>query len=234
MCVISYVSSLLQEVDSSLQPDVAAPLPGAAETVDSQSETLLSQPGELISIQPQPRGGVPLPDPSMQPYSGNTARLEMSSVNTSPTCVSACSSVAATMGNAPSRLPCQENGIVVNHNEPEENHYESPNESLDMQEIREDTLQISEEASILDLDGHDPTPQGQIFSGEGANKTISATETVISPPASENYQPPEPAAPPLQDSEKTSSQVLTSNTKYFVTAAGVGVCALLLAWKFKN
>lgn len=188
--------------------------------MEVENDVCFSQPGDLVSVQPQP------PDsPSMEPYSGNTARLEMSSVP------------ASTTADTSSRLPCQENGITANYNQPEENHYDSPNQSLDAEEIRENTLQICEEPSILDLDGHDPTPQGQVINGEAAKEMIAVGDAVNAPPESGNDQPPEPAAgegSPPQHPEKTPSQLLTSNTKYFVTAAGVGACALLLAWKFKN
>lgn len=249
-----HLSFLLQDVDCRLQTEVAAaaPLPAAALMEDSQIENTLclSKPGELVSIQAQPLDGLALPEPnsSLDPYSGNTARLEMSSVLETLGHVPACSAVTCTTAITSSMLPCQENGIAVNHNEPEENHYESPSEILEMQEIRENTLQIFEDVSILNLAGHDSMPQGQIINGEAATEMNSAAaaaaaaavaESVNSPPVSENYQPNEPAPgesspPALQDPQKTSSHFLTSNTKYFVTAAGVGACALLLAWKFKN
>lgn len=242
-----HLSFLLQDVDCRLQTEVAA----AAAMEDSQIENTLglSKPGELICVQAQPLDGLALPEPdsSMEPYSGNTARLEISSVPENLARVPVCSTVTSTTANTSSMLPCQENGIAMNHNEPEENQYESPNE-ISMQEIQENTLQICEEPSILNMECQDLMQQGQIFNGEAAKEMTSAAaaaaaavaESVNSPPASENYQPSEPAPgesspPALQDSiKKTSSHVLTSNTKYFVTAAGVGACALLLAWKFKN
>lgn len=243
-----HLSFLLQDVDCRLQTEVAAaaPLPGAAAMEDSHIENTLclSKPGELISVQAQILVGLTLPGPdsSMDPFSGDTARLEISNVPGSLAHVPACSAVTSTTANTSSLLPCQENGIAVNH-EPEENHYESTSEILEMQEIRENTLQICGEPSILNLDGHDLMQQGQIVNGEAANEIISAAaaaaavaEPVNSPPATENYQPPEPApaesSPPAPSlTTSTSSQFLT---KYFVTAAGVGACALLLAWKFKN
>lgn len=237
---------LLQDADSRLQTDVAAAalLPGAAAMEDCQTESTLclSRPGELISVGAQPLDGLKLPEPdsSADPYSGDTARLEISSVPEDLAHVPACSAATSTSAVTSSMLPCQENGIPLNQNEPEENHYESSNEVPEMEEIRENTLQICEEPSILNMDGHDSMQQDQIFNGEAAKEMISAAaESGSSPPASENYQPSEPApgersTPPLEDSKKISSHFLTSNTKYFVTAAGVGACALLLAWKFKN
>lgn len=213
---------------------------------DSQIESALSKPGELISVPAQPLDGLTLPEPdsTVEPYSGNTARLEISSEAESPAHVPACSALTSTSANTSSMLPCQENGIAVNHNEPEENHYESPSESLELQEVRESTLQICEEPSILNMDGHDSTQQGPVVNGEAAKGISLAAaaaavgdELANSSPASEVYQPSAPAPgesspPALQDS--TPSHFLATNTKYFVTAAGVGACALLLAWKFKH
>lgn len=238
----------LQDVDSSFQPEfAAAPLPGAAPMDYSLNDNnlCLSQPGDLISVQPQPPDGPNLPTPNlpMEPYSGNTTRLEISSVAENLAQDPGCC-VTSTTVTTSSMLPCQEDGIVVSHNEPEENHYDSANESLQMQEILENLVQICEEPSILNLDGHDPTPQGQLVNGEAAKETIfgasTVAETVNTTPANENYQPSGPAPvegspPALQDAEKkTSSGFLTSHPKYFVTAAGVGACLLLLVWKFKN
>lgn len=172
----------------------------------------------------------------MEPYSGNTTRLEMSS---------AAEDLAPTDGGSAvtsSLLPCQENGIVLNHNQPEENHYESPSESLDEQEIRENPLRICEEPSILNQDGHDSTGRGQLAHHEAAAEMVcgaaAGAEPANAPPGRGSKQPPEPAPvesppPALQDSEKKKT-ASSSHTKYFVTAAGVGACALLLAWKFKN
>ncbi|CAG01251.1 unnamed protein product [Tetraodon nigroviridis] len=241
------VPAYTQDADCWLQPEAAA----AAAMEDSQIENTLclSNPGELISVQAQAPGGLALtePDSSMDPYSGNTARLEISSVPESLARGPACSAVTSAGANPSSTLSRQEGTIAVNHNEPEENHYESPGEILESQEIRETTWQICEEPSILNLDGRDATPQGQILNGEAAKEKTSAAaaaaaaagaESANIPPASESSQLPSPGenSPPApQDpTKKTSSHFLTTNTKYFVTAAGVGACALLLAWKLKN
>lgn len=235
-------SFLQQVVGCRLPTDVAAaPPPGAAATEDS---LCLSKPGDLISVQAQPLHVLTLPEPdsSTEPYSGNTARLEISSVPESLAHLPACSAAASATANTSWMLPCQENGIDANQNQPEENHYESPGEMPDMQEIRENTLQICEEPSILNLDGQRLMQQGQIVNGEAAKEmpSAAAAESRNSPPASGHDEPSEPAAgepspAALQDSKKkTASHLLTRNTKYFVTAAGVGACALLLVWKFKN
>lgn len=213
----------------------------------------LSKPTELISIQPQNHGSPSLPDPGspVAPYSGNSDRLEISIAAVSSAHVSACSAASSTTVTTASALPCQENGIALNHNEPEENHYESPCQSLEMQDVRVNVVQISEEPSILNLDGQSSAPQAQMVNGEAAKEitsapplSTSAADTVssVNTPSSENYHPSKPASADispelktLPDSEeKTSSRTLTTNTKYILTAAGVGACALLMAWKFKN
>uniref|UniRef100_A0A8C9YLZ6 Mitochondrial antiviral-signaling protein n=1 Tax=Sander lucioperca TaxID=283035 RepID=A0A8C9YLZ6_SANLU len=83
----------------------------------------------------------------------------------------------------PSPLPCQENGIALNHNEPEENHYDSPSQSLGMQEVLENVVHVSEEVSILNLDGQSPTPQAQIVNDEAAKEITPVpplfTNTVV-------------------------------------------------------
>lgn len=210
----------------------------------------LSKPAELISIQPQNHDSPSLPDPGspVEPYSGNSERLEISSAAVTSARVSACSAASSTTVTTASALPCQENGIALNYNEPEENHYESPCQSLEMQEVRVNVVQISEEPSILNLDGQSSAPQAQMVNGAEITSapplSTSAADTVsnINTPSSENYNPSEPApadiSPELKtlpdSEEKTSSRTLTTNTKYILTAAGVGACALLMAWKFKN
>lgn len=237
-------------------PATTFPLPGAAgmdASLSDDNTMCLSKPGHLISIQPQNHGSPSDPAPSspVGPYSGNSERLEISSAAVTSTHVPACSAVSSTTVNTVSALPCQENGIALNHNEPEENHYESPCQSLEMQEVRVNVVQVSEEMSILNLDGQSSPPQAQSINGEAAKEITSApppptiaadTVSSVNTPASENYHPSEPAPADfspelktLQDSEeKTSSPTLSNNTKYILTAAGVGACALLMAWKFKN
>nr|XP_046268581.1 mitochondrial antiviral-signaling protein isoform X2 [Scatophagus argus] len=241
-----------QVVESSPQTEAAAsPLPDAA-------TVFLSKPGQLMSTQPQNHDSpiVPAPHLPVEPYSGNSERLEISEAAVTSAHIPACSAVSSTTMNTVTALPCQENGIAVNHNEPEENHYESPCQSLETQDVRVNVVQISEEPSILNLEGQSSTPQGQIVNGEAAKEitsapppppppcTTNAADTVLSVkiPAVENYHPSQPAPPDfnpelktLQGSEDhTSSRTTPINTKYILTAAGVGACALLMAWKFKN
>lgn len=252
----------LQVVESSPETETApatSPLPGAAgfdSSLFDDSDVCLSKPGHLVSIYPQNNGSpaIPAASPPAEPYSGNSDRLEMS--ETAPDAVSTahvptCSAVSSTAEITLSALACQENGIALDHNEPEENFYESTGQSLGLQDVRENVVQISEEPSILNLDGQSSTPQAQIFNGEAAKETTSAppvssnaadTVSSVNTPSCENHHLSEPAPAEasqelktLQDSEKISpSRTLPANTKYILTAAGVGACALLMAWKFKN
>lgn len=232
----------LQVVESSPQTDAAAttsPLPGAAamDASLSDDDTLcLSKPGQLISIHPQSHGSSTIPASSspVEPYSGNSERLEISDAAVT-------SAASSTTVNTASALPCQENGIALSHNQPEENHYESPSQSF--QEVRENVVHISEEPSILDQDGQSSTPQAQIVNGEAAKDITSApplstnaadTVSSVKTPSSETYHPSEPAPADTSPERETASHALPTNTKYILTAAGVGACALLMAWKFKN
>lgn len=151
-----------------------------------------------------------------------------------------------------SASPCWENGIAATHNEPEENHYESPGPSLD---VRENVVQVCVEPSVLNLDGQQEAPQPQMTNGKPLTEVASAgplpaAETVSSaatPTSQENHHQSEAAAAAavaaevvpqlktLQAAEQEApTPILSSNTKYIITAAGVGVCALLMAWKFKH
>ncbi|XP_078031500.1 uncharacterized protein LOC117266733 [Epinephelus lanceolatus] len=162
----------------------------------------------------------------------------------------ACSTVSSTTVTTASAPPCQENGITLNHNELEENHYESLCPSLGTQAVLETVVHVSEEPSVLNLNGQSSTPQVQI-NGEAAKEMTSvpplsnnAADTVpsVNTSCSENHHPSEStptdlSAEPktLQDSEdKMACRTLTPNTKYILTAAGVGACALLMAWRFKH
>uniref|UniRef100_A0A8C9YQI8 Mitochondrial antiviral-signaling protein n=1 Tax=Sander lucioperca TaxID=283035 RepID=A0A8C9YQI8_SANLU len=241
------------------QVTTTSPLPGAAgmdASLCDDSTVCLSKPGQLISIPPQnhERPTIPAPSSPLQPYSGNSECLEMSNATddtVTSACLSACSAVSSTTESTLIALPCQENGIALNHNEPEENHYDSPSQSLGMQEVLENVVHVSEEVSILNLDGQSPTPQAQIVNDEAAKEITPVpplfTNTVgtvssVNTPSSENYHPSEPAPDDispepktLQDLEKkVASGTLPTNTKYILTAAGVGACALLMAWRFKR
>ncbi|KAF3845146.1 hypothetical protein F7725_008309 [Dissostichus mawsoni] len=235
-----------QVIESSPQTeteDAPSPLPVAAETDTSicdDSSVCLSKPGPLLSIHPQQDAIPAIPEQRepVQPYSGNSERLEISDATPEAVTSSLLPTCFVTVNTA---LPCQENGIAPNHSEPEENHYESPCESLDMQ-VLENVVHISEEPSILDLDGQSSIPRAQIMNGNAAKEITPAPpvstntgDTVLSvnTPSGENCLPSEPTPADISPEPKTPEKK-SNNTKYILTAAGVGVCALVMAWRFKN
>lgn len=204
------------ETAAPTSPGPVAAAGGVDISLNGDDSVCLSKPGQLMSVQLQ------------QPYSGSSDRLEMS--ETAPDVVS---SPACSAAQNPVAAP-QENGIALNHNEPEENHYESP--SLG---VLQHVVQVAETPSVPNLDGQTSTPQIQI-NGEAAKEFTSAP-----PPSSDtlsdlNAASCEPAAADnsLQNSDdKAALQTdlnQSANTKYILTAVGVGACALLAAWKFKS
>ncbi|KAK5917138.1 hypothetical protein CgunFtcFv8_012053 [Champsocephalus gunnari] len=238
-----------QVIESSPQTETEAatsPLPVAAETVSSvcdDSSVCLSKPGPLLSIHPQQDAIPAIPEQRepVQLYSGNSERLEISDAAPEAVTSSLLPTCFTTVNTA---LPCQENGIARNHSKPEENHYESPCESLDMQ-VLENVVHISEEPSILDLDGQSSIPRAQIMNGDAAKEIIPAPpvstntgDTVLSvnTPSGENCLPSEPTPADISPEPKTlqNPEKKPNNTKYILTAAGVGACALVMAWRFKN
>ncbi|KAM4723636.1 LOW QUALITY PROTEIN: mitochondrial antiviral-signaling protein [Anableps anableps] len=200
----------------------------------------LSKPTQLISVQPVNHPSPPVqPSSSLaQPYSGNSDRLEISEAESDAvTHLPACT---AEVEKAVFVHPCQENGIAPDHREPEENHYESPNQSF---EVAENVVHIEEVPSILNYDGQAPALQLQIVNGEPAkgsfSGTVDAADDAVPSSTShhiENYTPPEPK--PLLNSEKTTppdpSNSQSMTRKYILIGAGVGACALLMALKFKK
>lgn len=160
--------------------------------------------------------------------------------------MSACAA-AIKISQARSASPCLENGVTAD-NEPEENHYESPGPSLD---VREDVVQVFQEPWVLNLNGQQEAPQPQLTNGKPVTDVTSAlplsttAETVSSAtPPSHHHQSeakaegaaevqPQLKILPAAEHE-ASNHILSSNTKYIMTAAGVGACALLMAWKFKH
>lgn len=219
--------------------------PSAQLNSTAPDSSLFDKPGALVSVQPEDRDGPThnAPGSPAEPYSGNSERLAISSVP-------ACAAAAVETTQATSASPCLENGVTT-HNEPEENHYESPGPSLD---VREDVVQVFQEPSVLNLDGQQEAPQPQLTNGKPVTEVASAlplsttAETVSSatPASQENHRQSEATAaggaaevqPQLKmlpaAEQEASSRILSSNTKYIVTAAGVGACALLMAWKFKH
>ncbi|XP_061600277.1 mitochondrial antiviral-signaling protein [Cololabis saira] len=194
----------------------AAPAPA-----DDDDDVLLSKPGVLLSVLPPDGPNATMEDSTVlvQPYSGDSGRLEISesaSDAVTVTSVPACSAAAA--------VPpaCQENGLAPDHNQPEENHYESPSMG-----VLENVVHVSEMPSILNLDGQDTSPHVEIMNGETAKDQLSS----LNGPGKERCVPSEPAAAENEDPQTSITQ---PNTKYILTAAGVGACALLFAWKFKK
>lgn len=200
------------------------------------SSVCLSKPSELASIHPQAPSSPAEPEPvsAQGPYSGDSQRLEISSsIPVTTPHAPACSE-----RSGPALTPplLQENGITISHSEPEENQYDSPCPSLDMEDVQENVVQISEEVSILN---QSPLPDALKGNGEAAKEVSappSTTTTAAATEPSQNHRPAEPEPKTLQDAEEETSlrSMLPANTKYIVTAAGVGACALLMAWKFKN
>lgn len=221
----------------------------------------LSKPGELVSINAQDHQSPTIPafDLQQEPYSGNTDRLEVSdAVLADPESsghIPSCSADDPTIMSTVSPPPCEGNGLAVehlNHNEPEEIHYESLSlSSLENQEVLTHAVEVSEEPSILNQDGQSLTPQAQICNGEAAEEPASPPPTYTTTADSvsnsnscfaENCRPSDsapadyiPELKTLDDPEKKSPpHTLSPNTKYVLTAAGVGVCALLMVLKYKN
>ncbi|XP_051803912.1 mitochondrial antiviral-signaling protein [Acanthochromis polyacanthus] len=237
------------ETAAPTSPDRVAAAGGVDISLNGDNSVCLSKPGQLVSVQPEHHSS-PTAPASVSPYSGNSDRLEVSEATLEPysgnndrldiseAALDAVSSPACSaIQNPVAESPYQENGVALNHNEPEENHYESP--SLG---VLEHVVQVSEAPSVPNLDGQTSAPQIQI-NGEAAKEFTSA------PPLSTNADTVsglnaascEPAAAD-NSHEKNSDDKATlqanlnqsANTKYILTAVGVGACALLAVWKFKS
>ncbi|KAM4540255.1 mitochondrial antiviral-signaling protein [Fundulus diaphanus] len=213
----------------------------------------LSKPGQLISIQPDNRASPAVQSPSspVQPYSGNSERLEISeAASDAETNLPACTALSPEAEDAASAPPCQENGIAADHSEPEENHYESPNQSFD---VRENVVHVTGVPSLLNLDGQVLVPQLQIINEEPANGSFSATAasftavddtgSTLNGPRSESYNHSESAGggpsseqnPPPHSEESTNPNCdVHSKTTYILIAAGVAACALLIGMGLKK
>ncbi|XP_043998811.1 mitochondrial antiviral-signaling protein [Gambusia affinis] len=231
------VKSRLQTEASSSPEPFSNKRDGFHQDADDNS-VCLSKPTQLVSIQPvnHPSPPVQPQSSSLQPYSGDSGRLELSD----PSSDTRLPSCTAQVEKPDSAEPHQENGIAPDHSEPEENHYESPNQSFD---VAENVVHVAEMPSILNCDGQAPEPQLQIVNGEPAKRSFSASvnagdDTVSSFNSlhSENYAPIE--SKPLPNSEKTTppdpSDGQSMTRKYILIAAGLGACALLMALKFKR
>lgn len=231
----------------------AAPPPRVA-VVDSSladDSVCLSKPTHLVSIPPQNHGSHNIQEAPLEPYSGNSDRLEMSDAapDTLPSArVPTRPDVSSATRNTVSGHPCRENGNALNHSEPEENRYESVCESLETQEVHVNVVHVSEEASILNLGGQTSIAQAQIINCEAPEKitsasplstTTSSTLSNLNTHSTENYHPSEPApaekSPQLPDPQDNgASRILTDNMMYILGTAGVAALAMLVVWKFKN
>uniref|UniRef100_A0A3B3BTL2 Mitochondrial antiviral-signaling protein n=1 Tax=Oryzias melastigma TaxID=30732 RepID=A0A3B3BTL2_ORYME len=148
------------------QTEPAASFGPSAGRTPPLDDSCLSKPGQLVSILPQTSPGpAVLPGSLEDPYSGGSDRLEFSET---PACSSA---VSSTAGGSVVDPPCQENGIALDHHEPEESHYESLCPSM---EVLENTVHVSQEPSVLNMNG--PPPQMK----ETGKGVTSAAEEAIS------------------------------------------------------
>ncbi|KAJ0062948.1 hypothetical protein NL108_009446 [Boleophthalmus pectinirostris] len=137
---------------------------------------------------------------------------------------------------------------------------ESPAPSLDMEDVRENTVHVAEDPSVLNLveaplhqngdseseeikefkaitkveqEANETNAQTHLIQGNGEPaKEIAPTLPNSGPSTNDNHKPNDPPTDlKLPDSAKTNRSL---NTRYIMTAAGVGACALLIAWRFKN
>lgn len=224
------------ETAATSSPDPVAAAGGVDISLNGDDSVCFSKPGQLVSVQPEHHGSPTAPasiSPPQEPYSGNSDRLEISEAAPDTVSSPACSAVQKSVA-AP---PCQENGIAHNHNEPEENHYESPSMG-----VLEHVVQVSEAPSVPNLDGQTASPQIQI-NGEAAKEFTSApplsiradtvsdlNATACDPGTADNSHV-------KNSDDKAALQTdlnQSANTKYILTAVGVGACALLAAWRFKS
>ncbi|XP_034051488.1 mitochondrial antiviral-signaling protein isoform X2 [Thalassophryne amazonica] len=206
----------------------------------------LSKPGQLISVQPQDHTSptIALSGAQVEPYSGNSDRLEISNADSDPGTaihVPACSVGNPTPLSGIYVLPCQDNDTAVEtlrYNEPEENHYESLcQSSLDLEDVRENVLHVVEEPSVLNLDGRASRLQGEMAK-ETTSAPPSATAVNLTSPCNAKCPPSEPVPadckPELKNLQETEETMSSNSKLYFLTAVGVGIGALLLVWKWKK
>lgn len=194
-----------------------------ASRVDGDYEIVcLSKPNQLLSFQPEnPASPVQASDPHVQLYSGNSERLEISQ--------DSCDTLTPA-------LSCHENGTAANQNEPEENHYESPNQS--MEEVLENVVCVSEMPSVSNLDGQTMVPRDEIINKSTPEPPVftNAPLSWSTPPHREHNNPSESKSQQISEEKIApyTTPCQSNNVKYFLVAAGVGVCALLMIWKFKK
>uniref|UniRef100_A0A1A8J3M0 Mitochondrial antiviral-signaling protein n=2 Tax=Nothobranchius kuhntae TaxID=321403 RepID=A0A1A8J3M0_NOTKU len=222
--------AVTQVANSSPQTKAAAATASAESCDDDDDENVcLSKPGQLFSVHPESQAIAPVPASSSpaQLFSGNSERLEISE------------STSDTVSPAP---PCHNNSVAPNHNEPEENHYESPNQSF---EVVESMMQYAEMPSVPNLNGQ-PTQSLRPANRERSDESSSEAPGFTSSAnylANEGYNPsahaPASFSPDLKSQQKSEKNTGTSvnqsnTTKYILGAAGVGACVLLMLWRFRK
>ncbi|CAL9686846.1 unnamed protein product [Knipowitschia caucasica] len=121
---------------------------------------------------------------------------------------------------------------------------ESLTQSLDMDDVREHTGHVAEDPSILNLvqppvcqitsnvnveqEADKPNVQTPLIQVNGE----PAKELDSTPSICDFQKPSDPLVDPKEpDSAKTTRSL---NSRYIMAAAGVGTCALLIAWRFKH
>ncbi|XP_053700856.1 cell surface glycoprotein 1-like [Synchiropus splendidus] len=171
------------------------------------------------------------------PCSDNSEPLEMGDLETisaAPVCGPV---LSETRSPSP---PCQENGLAIDKPEeiPEDSWSQGePSlqeeqsgvvEASEPEETRDEALSQPEEEHEQEPAEEPPLPLSQktpAVSVNGKTSSGAAAESGESVPS-------EPLLTPAQ--RKTPPRKLSANTKYILTAAGVGACALLVAWRFKH
>ncbi|KAM9355116.1 mitochondrial antiviral-signaling protein [Pholidichthys leucotaenia] len=204
--------------------------PGAV-GMNEDSSVCLSKPEQLISIQPQNSASptVPAPSSPVEAYSGNIDRLQISKSVVdvvTPDHDSSCTSVSST-DTSVTALPCQETGIGHNYNEPEENQYESTCQSLDEQEVLENVGHVSGQPSIPNLDVNGETFKSITSAPLSSINAAADTGSSLNISSKEGQETAETFSP-------RSTLTNPANAKYIVIAAAVGVCAMILAWRYNK
>ncbi|XP_056151890.1 mitochondrial antiviral-signaling protein [Lampris incognitus] len=257
--VITQVSGYSQQPEATgsttpLLAGIDSPTP----SLSHEDDVCLSKPGLLLSIQ-QNNATPTISVPAEEPYSGDSDRLEVSDspsaslLHNEPeenyyesNCLSSLGrqevlvnvvhvaegpSIQNQTGQSPSMLwdaVHASNGLPA--------HNRDTQSQTGVESVPSTSPQKTEEAP--GKEAHLPEEQqAQILNGE-------ATSVLTKEPASvlpENCHPAESGVVELAPDqgqqnprEGLSRFILSPNTKYFLTAAGVSTCALLVAWKLKN
>ncbi|XP_072313587.1 uncharacterized protein [Eucyclogobius newberryi] len=204
------VFKIFQRIEIPPRPPAEMANGGVADhgSASEDDAIFFSQPGVLVSVEPPDQNNTTI-RPTTPEYSGDSGRLEMSEAVS----------------------PCQENGI--NLNKQVETCCTAP--SLDVDNVREYIGQVAGDPSILNQ-GRPPSPEA-----DEANVQMPLIQ-VNGEPAQEIAPVPPPSSrsvndiPTSIDPKQPDSGKMTRglNSRYILTAAGVGACALLIAWRFKH